>query len=93
MELYFETLSENMEGYEDFVKEAWGFKVCTHSVGALEYYLITCLPLSTTDSTWRKLMETHGPNIVKTSDIARLMELFQVGSIFNVACFLSFCFS
>ncbi len=28
MELYFETLSENMEGYEYFVKEAWGFKVC-----------------------------------------------------------------
>lgn len=25
-----------------------------------------------------KLQETHGPNIVKTSDIARLMELFQV---------------
>lgn len=28
MESYFETLSENVEGYEDFVKEAWGFKVC-----------------------------------------------------------------
>ena len=25
-----------------------------------------------------KLVETHGPGIVKTSDIARLMELFQV---------------
>lgn len=28
MELYFESMSKIMEGYEDFEKEAWAFKVC-----------------------------------------------------------------
>jgi hypothetical protein len=28
MELYFEEISCNMEGYEEFKKEAWSFKVC-----------------------------------------------------------------
>ena len=28
MEQFFESLSKDVEGYEDFEKEAWGFKVC-----------------------------------------------------------------
>jgi len=28
MEQYFEEIARKMEGYEDFEKEAWSFKVC-----------------------------------------------------------------
>ena len=28
MEQFFDSLSKDVEGYEDFEKEAWGFKVC-----------------------------------------------------------------
>jgi hypothetical protein len=28
MEQYFEEIAKNMEGYQEFEKEAWSFKVC-----------------------------------------------------------------
>ncbi|KAJ3512340.1 hypothetical protein NLJ89_g3572 [Agrocybe chaxingu] len=61
MELYFEEIADKMEGYQDFEKEAWSFK---HDRLTIE----------------RRISETagdHKQQNVKTSDIARLMELFQ----------------
>ncbi|KAF8186356.1 hypothetical protein BJ912DRAFT_852216 [Pholiota molesta] len=62
MEQYFEEMSKSMEGYEAFEKEAWSFK---HDRLNVE----------------RRFSDnTHGDSkmqTVKTSDIARLMELFQ----------------
>jgi hypothetical protein len=79
MEQYFEEVAKIM-GYEEFEKEAWGFKVC-----------LSCPdPLSQANSTHELVKydrlsveqrisdSSTGPNVVKTSDIARLMELFQV---------------
>jgi hypothetical protein len=79
MEMYFETISQTMDGYEDFEKEAWGFKVMhrliTHTAST---YLASAqhdridvekrISDAPSDSRHRN---------VKTSDIARLMELFQ----------------
>ncbi|KAE9390639.1 hypothetical protein BT96DRAFT_833178 [Gymnopus androsaceus JB14] len=61
MEAYFEALSTQMEGYEEFEKEAWSFK---HDRLNVERRMTEGPPDS-------------GINRVKTSDIARLMELFQ----------------
>ncbi|KAH7925360.1 hypothetical protein BV22DRAFT_1011455 [Leucogyrophana mollusca] len=61
MEQYFETIAKTLPGYGDFQKEAWGFK---HDRLSVE----------------RRLNESPVGSIgsqVKTSDIARLMELFQ----------------
>ncbi|KAF4607996.1 hypothetical protein EYR40_000337 [Pleurotus pulmonarius] len=62
MEQYFEEIAKQMEGYEDFEKEAWSFK---HDRLNVE----------------KRTMESQNGNgsngKVKTSDIARLMELFQ----------------
>ncbi|KAF9563863.1 hypothetical protein CPC08DRAFT_760631 [Agrocybe pediades] len=61
MEQYFEEISTNMEGYEDFEKEAWSFK---HDRLNVE----------------RRVIENGNSDskvIIKTSDVARLMELFQ----------------
>jgi len=38
MEQYFEAIAEQMEGYDEFEKEAWSFKVCFNSV---DYYFVT----------------------------------------------------
>ncbi|KIK68285.1 hypothetical protein GYMLUDRAFT_35665 [Collybiopsis luxurians FD-317 M1] len=61
MEQYFEAISTQMEGYKEFEKEAWSFK---HDRLNVERRLTEVPPDS-------------GVNRVKTSDIARLMELFQ----------------
>ncbi|THH09697.1 hypothetical protein EW145_g1837, partial [Phellinidium pouzarii] len=75
MEQFFDTMSREMEGYEVFEKEAWGFKVS---------FLALCS--SCTLLTWdskhdrlsiERLIDSSGPEAVKTSDVARLMELFQ----------------
>ncbi|KAG9226736.1 hypothetical protein CCMSSC00406_0008436 [Pleurotus cornucopiae] len=62
MEQYFEEIAKQMEGYEDFEKEAWSFK---HDRLNVE----------------KRTMDSQNGNgsngKVKTSDIARLMELFQ----------------
>ncbi|KAG6914846.1 hypothetical protein DXG01_014978 [Tephrocybe rancida] len=61
MELYFEEIASKMVGYEEFEKEAWSFKFDRQNVQG-----------RASDSTDNA---KQGP--VKTSDIARLMELFQ----------------
>ncbi|KAF9467176.1 hypothetical protein BDZ94DRAFT_1186225 [Collybia nuda] len=61
MELYFEEIANKMEGYEEFEKEAWSFK---HDRLNVERRVAD----APSDSKTRH---------VKTSDIARLMELFQ----------------
>ncbi|RDB23416.1 hypothetical protein Hypma_009439 [Hypsizygus marmoreus] len=61
MELYFEEIAHKMEGYEDFEKEAWSFKFDRQNVERR-------VAEASSDSKSRN---------VKTSDIARLMELFQ----------------
>ncbi|KAH8998050.1 hypothetical protein EDB92DRAFT_1941683 [Lactarius akahatsu] len=58
MEQYFNCIAD-MKGYEDFEKEAWGFK---HDRLNVE----------------RRLSDANGSGQIRTSDIARLMELFQV---------------
>ncbi|GLB39892.1 hypothetical protein LshimejAT787_0704020 [Lyophyllum shimeji] len=61
MELYFEEIANNMEGYEEFEKEAWSFKFDRRNVQS-------------------RVVEASGDSkaqSVRTSDIARLMELFQ----------------
>lgn len=40
MEQYFQDISENMEGYEEFEKEAWSFKVGLFAILACIHYLI-----------------------------------------------------
>ncbi|KAF8960879.1 hypothetical protein BDZ97DRAFT_1831239 [Flammula alnicola] len=62
MEQYFKEVASRTEGYEDFEKEAWGFK---HDRIDVERRL-------SEQSKGDSKMQT-----VKTSDIARLMELFQ----------------
>ncbi|KAF8153053.1 hypothetical protein B0H34DRAFT_722079 [Crassisporium funariophilum] len=62
MEQYFDEISTKMEGFEDFEKEAWSFK---HDRLNVERRIAE----STSNDS-----KTHS---VKTSDIARLMELFQ----------------
>ncbi|KAI5116016.1 hypothetical protein M0805_004387 [Coniferiporia weirii] len=57
MERYFSIISREMEGYDEFEKDAWAFK---HDRLKVEH-----------------LIDRNGPDAVKTSDIARLMELFQ----------------
>ncbi|KAH9063275.1 hypothetical protein EDB87DRAFT_1575660 [Lactarius vividus] len=57
MEQYFNCIAD-MKGYEDFEKEAWGFK---HDRLSVE----------------RRLSDANGSGQIRTSDIARLMELFQ----------------
>ncbi|KAJ3984032.1 hypothetical protein F5890DRAFT_1554448 [Lentinula detonsa] len=61
MEQYFEAISTQMEGYKEFEKEAWSFK---HDRLNVERRMLEVPPDS-------------GVSRVKTSDIARLMELFQ----------------
>ncbi|KAJ4489957.1 hypothetical protein J3R30DRAFT_3278378 [Lentinula aciculospora] len=61
MEQYFEAMSTQMEGYKEFEKEAWSFK---HDRLNVERKMTEVPPDS-------------GIGRVKTSDIARLMELFQ----------------
>ncbi|KAJ3888665.1 hypothetical protein GG344DRAFT_79548 [Lentinula edodes] len=61
MEQYFEAMSTQMEGYKEFEKEAWSFK---HDRLNVERRMTEVPPDS-------------GISRVKTSDIARLMELFQ----------------
>ncbi|KAL0567601.1 hypothetical protein V5O48_014388, partial [Marasmius crinis-equi] len=61
MEQYFEEIAKQMDGYQDFEKEAWSFK---HDRLNVERRLQDAPPES-------------GIQRVKTSDIARLMELFQ----------------
>ncbi|KAF9267949.1 hypothetical protein L218DRAFT_970745 [Marasmius fiardii PR-910] len=61
MEQYFEEISKQMDGYKEFEKEAWSFK---HDRLNVERRLQDSPPES-------------GIHRVKTSDIARLMELFQ----------------
>lgn len=61
MELYFEEISSTMQGYEEFKKEAWSFKHDRLNVQ-------------------RRVEEAPSDSKagnVRTSDIARLMELFQ----------------
>ncbi|KAF9485627.1 hypothetical protein BDN70DRAFT_870925 [Pholiota conissans] len=62
MEQYFEEMAKNMEGYEAFEKEAWSFK---HDRLNVERRF-------SDSSKGDTRMQT-----VKTSDVARLMELFQ----------------
>ncbi|KAI0305371.1 hypothetical protein B0F90DRAFT_1815594 [Multifurca ochricompacta] len=57
MEQYFNYIAD-VRGYEDFEKEAWGFK---HDRINVE----------------RRLSDANGSGQIRTSDIARLMELFQ----------------
>ncbi|KAI0321508.1 hypothetical protein OF83DRAFT_276925 [Amylostereum chailletii] len=57
MEQYFAFIAKT-EGYEDFEKEAWGFK---HDRISVE----------------QRINNSNGTGMVRTSDIARLMELFQ----------------
>ena len=61
MELYFEEIANTMEGYEEFEHEAWSFKHDRLNV--------------------EKRLQEGGSDKpsrgVKTSDVARLMELFQ----------------
>ncbi|KAG6811758.1 hypothetical protein H0H92_005955 [Tricholoma furcatifolium] len=61
MELYFEEISNRMPGYEEFEKEAWSFKFDRQNVQG------------------RISDNAEGVKMspVRTSDIARLMELFQ----------------
>ncbi|KAG5645153.1 hypothetical protein DXG03_006776 [Asterophora parasitica] len=61
MELYFEEIAKKMPGYEEFEKEAWSFKFDRQNVEQR-------IAEQSTESKVRQ---------VKTSDIARLMELFQ----------------
>ncbi|KAG5636872.1 hypothetical protein H0H81_006533 [Sphagnurus paluster] len=61
MQLYFEEIAKKMEGYEEFSREAWSFKYDRQNVE-------TRVAEAPADSKSRN---------VKTSDIARLMELFQ----------------
>ncbi|KAF9070138.1 hypothetical protein BDP27DRAFT_1221257 [Rhodocollybia butyracea] len=61
MEQYFEAISTQMEGYKEFEKEAWSFK---HDRLNVERRL-------------SEIPSDCGINRVKTSDVARLMELFQ----------------
>jgi hypothetical protein len=94
MEQYFTTISETMEGYGEFETEAWAFKVqdlyrhcfrvppdlgLQHDRLSVERRL----------DNWGTLEDTMGRSSsigpIKTSDIARLMELFQVGTL----CFAS----
>ncbi|KXN82374.1 hypothetical protein AN958_02631 [Leucoagaricus sp. SymC.cos] len=60
MEQYFEDIASNMEGYEEFQKEAWCFK---HDRINVQNRIA-----DSNDSRAR----------IRTSDVARLMELFQV---------------
>ncbi|KAI0249792.1 hypothetical protein BJV78DRAFT_1283768 [Lactifluus subvellereus] len=57
MEQYFTCIAD-MRGYDEFEREAWGFK---HDRLNVE----------------RRLSDTNGSGQIRTSDIARLMELFQ----------------
>ncbi|KAF9049277.1 hypothetical protein BDZ89DRAFT_1006617 [Hymenopellis radicata] len=61
MEQYFEAIAQTMEGYDQFEKEAWSFK---HDRLNVERRIAE----TNESSTMRKIM---------TSDVARLMELFQ----------------
>ncbi|EIN14466.1 hypothetical protein PUNSTDRAFT_96359, partial [Punctularia strigosozonata HHB-11173 SS5] len=63
MELYFEAIGQSMPGYEEFEKEAWAFK---HDRLNVERKLAEV-----------KADRSFGAGSIKTSDIARLMELFQ----------------
>ncbi|KAG5725197.1 hypothetical protein E4T56_gene10166 [Termitomyces sp. T112] len=62
MELYFEQIATKMPGYEEFQREAWSFKFDRQNVQGH--------PSDTSN-------EAKPTSPVKTSDIARLMELFQ----------------
>ncbi|KAF8062301.1 hypothetical protein FPV67DRAFT_1783190 [Lyophyllum atratum] len=61
MELYFEEIANKMDGYEEFEKEAWSFKFDRQNVES-----------RAADAS----VDQKGHN-VRSSDIARLMELFQ----------------
>ncbi|KAG6899407.1 hypothetical protein C0993_010518, partial [Termitomyces sp. T159_Od127] len=61
MELYFEEIAAKMPGYEEFRREAWSFKFDRQNMQGQ--------PSDASDGA--------KPSVVKTSDIARLMELFQ----------------
>ncbi len=81
MEQYFEDIAETMDGYEEFEKEAWSFKVVVF--GACIYLGLTGLS-SQHDrlNVERRFSDNNKGDArmqtVKTSDVARLMELFQV---------------
>ncbi|KAL0946076.1 hypothetical protein HGRIS_012348 [Hohenbuehelia grisea] len=62
MEQYFEEVSNQMEGYQEFEKEAWSFK---HDRLNVEKRLADSVNGNAVTAT------------VRTSDVARLMELFQ----------------
>lgn len=72
MEQYFLAVAE-MDGYKDFEKEAWGFKVSYRVSGS---FLYTEFPQHDRLNVERRLGDSAGQ--IRTSDIARLMELFQV---------------
>ena len=73
MEQYFDSLSRSMEGYEEFEKEAWTFKV---SVVILNMHDVLHFVQHDRLSIERRL--EAGKSEIKTSDVARLMEMFQV---------------
>lgn len=81
MEQYFEEIAKQMEGYEDFEKEAWSFKVGVLSLWSVSNADLAILLKHDRLNVEKRTMESNenGSNgKVKTSDIARLMELFQV---------------
>lgn len=83
MEHYFDQIANQMEGYEEFEKEAWSFKV-----GGF-YILVPCSRLTMISLNQHDRMSVErrvadAPDGarsrgVRTSDVSRLMELFQVG--------------
>lgn len=81
MEMYFEVLSKE-EGYAEFEKESWAFKVRGSFFLSASYVIdlfVDRLHIPQHDRlNVEKLIESNGAGAVKVSDIARLMELFQV---------------
>ena len=81
MEQYFGALSE-MEGYKEFEKEGWGVKVSSRT--DVFASCVLNLPQHDRRAVEQRLADDRGG--VRTSDIARLMELFQVGFVLNCQC-------
>jgi hypothetical protein len=79
MEQYFEGIAR-LEGYEEFEREAWGFKVGIQVFKYIDQVLKTCLFWQHDRlNVERRMTECADSKqqAVKTSDVARLMELFQ----------------
>ena len=79
MQQFFEEVVQEMEGYEEFRKEVWDFEVC-----CIAKFFPSNLTFDKRDRTnvQNRLATSNDPRArVRTSDVARLIEMFQVRHI------------